>query len=58
MKHSTETIAMIIRFYNMQAGTAFRCSNEYNQAVTSDALERVNDDIKFLKEHIKEVILK
>lgn len=53
MKHSTETIAMIIRFYNMQAETAFRCSNEYNQAVTSDALERVNDDIKFLKEHIR-----
>lgn len=48
---------MIIRFYNMQAGTAFRCGSEdrydSNQNVVLRALEALNGDIGALKDHIR-----
>lgn len=53
MNYSTETLAMIIRFYNMQAGTACRSNNEWNQKLASDTLDRLGGDINALKNHIR-----
>lgn len=51
---NTETLAMIIRFYNMQAGTSCRANNEYNQKTVREALARANDDVLTIKTHIKD----
>lgn len=53
MKYSNDTLAMVISFYNLQASTFIRCSNEWNQNVVSNALDVLNGDVKALKEHIK-----
>lgn len=54
MTNSTETIAMLIKFYNMQAGTSFRCNNEWNQKKVDEALISMNNDSYELRRHIKE----
>ena len=53
MTYSTDTLAMLIKFYNMQAGTAFRANNEANQQAVADALNLLNGDMNELRFHIK-----
>lgn len=53
MTNKTEVATMLIKFYNMQAGTALRSSNEWNQKVVLEALDRANDDITVIKNHIR-----
>ena len=49
----TETASMLIKFFNMQAGTAFRTGNEANQRMMLDALDRVDGDVIAIKNHIR-----
>lgn len=49
----TELAAMLLRFYNMCAGTSFRVNNEANQAIVLDALDRMGGDTGALKSHIR-----
>jgi hypothetical protein len=53
MKHEENLLVMLIKFYNMQAGTAFRSSNENNKSIVDGALTRINDDVSSLKNHIR-----
>lgn len=53
MTYSNDTLSMLIRFFNMQAGTACRANNEANQQVVADALDTLNGDINALRFHIK-----
>ena len=48
-----DTLAMIIRFSNMQAGTACRANNEANQKVVGRALDKAEGDVHTLKVHIR-----
>lgn len=43
---------MIVKFYNMQAGTAFRAKNTYNQNMVLGALQR-DTNIAKMKNHIR-----
>lgn len=52
---NTETAKMLIRFYNMQASTAFRAGNTSNQKVVLEALDRAGDVVT-LKNHIREYV--
>ena len=54
MENRTETIAMLIRFYNMQAGTSCRANNDANQRVVGSMLDRANQDAGMVKDHIRE----
>lgn len=45
--------AMLGRFFNLQAGTAYRIKNEANQQTVLDALERAGGDVSAVKAHIK-----
>lgn len=49
----TETIAMIIRFFNMQAGTACRANNEANQSYVSRILAEDCSNLYEIKQHIR-----
>lgn len=51
-----ETASMIIRFYNMQAGTAFRTGNEANIKFVSGYLTDELDNVRELKDHIRNYI--
>lgn len=53
MNYSNDTLAMLIRFFNMQAGTAFRYGNDANQNMIANALDKLGGDIDALKTHIK-----
>lgn len=53
MTNNTETLSMLIRFYNMQAGTSFRTNNEWNQKRMNEALTRADGDIASVKTHIR-----
>ena len=55
MERNTETAKMLIRFYNMQASTAFRAGNESNQKVVLEALEKAGDVVT-LKNHIRKYV--
>ena len=46
--------AMLGRFFNLQAGTAYRVKNEANQQAILEALERAGGDITAVKNHIRE----
>ena len=48
-----EVVSMLIRFYNMQAGTSCRTQNAANQNVVSEALARANGDVAVVKNHIR-----
>lgn len=54
--HERSIAKMLIRFYNMQAGTAFRCGGEdkwdSNQNYVLRALDKVGGDVAALKGHI------
>lgn len=47
-----ETIKMIIRFYNMQAGTSIRAEAATNQRIVEECLNRV-EDVVMVKNHIR-----
>lgn len=49
-----EIAEMLIRFYNMQAGTSCRTRNEKSQSVVLAAYDRSGEDIIDLKNHIRE----
>lgn len=49
-----ETAAMLIRFFNMQAGTSFRFGTQATLDVVIGALNRTGDDVAFIKNHIRE----
>lgn len=48
-----ETAKMLIRFYNLQAGTSFRISYDKNQEIVLKALDAMDGNVKTLKEEIK-----
>lgn len=53
----TETARMLMSFYNAQAGTCYRLGeNERKINIVVGAIERANDDIRELKNHIREYI--
>lgn len=54
MTNRNKTAAMLIRFYNIQAGTSIRVNNEWNQKIMMEALDRVNDDSRAIQNHIRE----
>lgn len=49
----TETGAMLVKFFNMQCGTAFRSGNEINQKAALDALDRADGDVVAVKNFIR-----
>lgn len=53
MNMNKELTAMLIKFYNMQAGTMFRANNDWNQRMVATALDKLNGDVVALKTHIK-----
>ena len=58
MNYSTDTLAMLIRFFNMQASTSCRWGNDNNQKIVATALDTLGGDINALKAHIKEWLAK
>lgn len=46
-------VEMLIRFFNMQAGTSYRVSNEANRQEVNRAIERANGDLVIVKNHIR-----
>lgn len=48
-----ETARMLIRFYNLQAGTSFRISYDKNQEIVLKALDAMDGNVKALKDEIK-----
>lgn len=53
MTYSKDLVEMIIKFYNLQAGTRFRVSNETTQRAVCLALDRVGGSAGQLKYHIR-----
>lgn len=49
-----EQIEMLIRFYNMQAGTSFRVGKYENQCAVNSAIERADGDIVKVKNAVRE----
>ena len=49
-----EQIEMLIRFYNMQAGTSFRVGKPENRSAVNSAIERANGDIAKVKNAVRE----
>lgn len=41
----SQQIEMLIRFYNMQAGTSYKVSNQANREAVSLAIDRADGDI-------------
>ena len=58
MEQRKEIAAMLVKFYNMQAGTMCRANNEYNQKAVLDALDRMGGSIPALKSHIRTWVAK
>ena len=48
-----EIAKMLIRFYNTQAGTSYKSSNEWNQNRVLEAYERANENVSEIKDFIK-----
>lgn len=49
----TAQVEMLIRFFNMQAGTSYKVSNDKNRETVVQAIERANGDIVKLKNYIR-----
>lgn len=49
-------VDMMIRFFNMQAGTSYKCSTENNQNAVNAAIERSNGDIVGLKNYVRSYV--
>ena len=45
---------MLIRFYNMQAGTAYRVGKQENREAVSGAIDRADGDIVAIKNFVRE----
>lgn len=52
--YSESLLSMLIKFYNVQAGTHFRANNEVNQRAVSKALDACDGNVAQLKNHIRE----
>ena len=53
MDNRAETAEMLLRFYNMQAGTSIRTKNDFNQRKVLEVLDRFNGDVVAVKNHIR-----
>ena len=54
MEVNREQIAnMLIKFYNMQAGTSFRAKNEWNQTRALEMFDELNQDVAATKNYIR-----
>ena len=53
MEKRFETAMMLLKFYNMQAGTAFRTGNEWNQKSMLAVMEAYDDDVVAIKNFIR-----
>lgn len=49
-------VEMLIRFFNMQAGTSYKCSTENNQNAVNTAIDRSNGDIVNLKNYVRSYV--
>lgn len=49
-------VEMLIRFFNMQAGTSYKVSIEKNQKAVSDAIDRANGNIVELKNYVRSYV--
>lgn len=49
-----QQIEMLIRFFNMQAGTSYKVSNALNREAVSLAIDRADGDIVSLKNYVRE----
>lgn len=49
-------VDMMIRFFNMQAGTSYKCSTENNQNVVNTAIEKSNGNIVELKNYVRSYV--
>lgn len=49
-----QQVEMLIRFYNMQAGTSYKVSNQANREAVSLAIDRADGDIVSLKNYVRE----
>ena len=49
-----QQIEMLIRFFNMQAGTAFRVGKQENRDAVSGAIDRADGDIVAIKNFVRE----
>ena len=54
MENRSEIAKMVIRFYNMEAGTAFRINNLINQDVVLKAFDKLGQNVAALKKHIRD----
>lgn len=50
----SQQIEMLIRFFNMQAGTSFRVGKKENRDAVAGAIERANEDIVGIKNFVRE----
>ena len=53
MENRIEIAQMLIKFYNVMAGTKFKASNEQTQKAVLEALDRVDGNVAKLKNHIR-----
>lgn len=53
---NNNTIVMLINFFNLTAGTRFRKNNEGTQKPVVDALKRTGEDVRAVKNHIREFL--
>lgn len=53
LKTNSQIIEMLIKFYNMQAGTSFRTRNELNQSAVAEALGYFNNDVAVFKNFVR-----
>ena len=56
MTINRESCEMLIRFYNMKAGTKFRPSNERNVLRVQMALDRADGNVEVLKDHVRKYV--
>ena len=47
---------MLIKFYNMQAGTRFWTTKEDTQKLVEEAIDRCNGDVSAVKKHIRQFV--
>lgn len=49
-------VEMLIRFFNMQAGTSYKVSNEKNREAVNAAIDRANGNMVLLKNYIRSYV--
>lgn len=53
-EHEQATAKMILKFYNLQAGTSFKCGNDKNLSLMLNALDAFDFNTTLVKNHIRE----